>query len=77
MPDNKPLPGNLPDLPAGTPIGEPSPKLPGGAIPLDALPKEGLPPLPGGAIPSEGLPELPKDGLPPMPGKYRFKKCRR
>src|SRR5258705_7320324 len=74
MPDNQPLPGNLPDLPAGTPIGEPLPKLPGGAIPLDALPKEGLPPLPGGAIPSEGLPELPKDGSPPMPGgNIRFK----
>ena len=74
MPDNKPFPGDLPDRPAGTPIGEPLPKRPGGAIPLDALPKDGLPPLPGGAAPSEGLPELPKDGLPPMPGgNIRFK----
>lgn len=73
MPDSKPLPGNLPDLPAGTPAGEPLPKLPAGAIPLDALPQSGLPPLPGGAIPAEGLPELPKDGLPPLPGDGEIK----
>ena len=77
MPDNKPLPGDLPDRPTGTPIGERMPKLPGGPIPLEGLPKlpqGGLPPLPGGAIPAEGLPELPKDGLPPMPGgNIRFK----
>src|SRR5215831_10586705 len=57
MPDSaKPLPGDLPDLPAGSLIGEPIKNLrPGG------IPAEGLPELP------QGLPELPQ-GVPPMPG---------
>ena len=62
MPDSKPLPGNLPDLPAGTPIGERLPNLPGGPIPaegLPELPKDGLPPLPGdGEIRFKEMPRM-------------------
>jgi ATP-binding cassette, subfamily B, bacterial len=61
MPDHKPLPGNLPDLPAGTPLGEPIKGLPADAIPsegLPELPKDGLPPLPGGNIPFKEMPRM-------------------
>ena len=61
MPDHKSLPGNLPDLPAGTPIGEPVKGLPADAIPpgeLPELPKDGLPPLPSGDIPFKEMPKM-------------------
>jgi ATP-binding cassette, subfamily B, bacterial len=56
----KPIPVDLKDLPAGTPVGEPIKNLPPDAIPAEGLPElpKDLPPLPSGDIPFKEMPRM-------------------